>query len=108
MVGCEHPPLYFSGSGRASQETAISGSCQQALLDIHNSVMKLKKKEDQSVGASVLFRSDPMVGDTEAKCGEETEGKAIQRLSYLGIHPIYHYQTQTVKFLHTFKTENLS
>jgi hypothetical protein len=31
MVGCEHPPLYLSGSGRVSQETAISGSCQQAL-----------------------------------------------------------------------------
>ena len=95
MVGCEHPPLYFSGSGRASQEIAISGSCQQALLDIHNSVMKLKKKEDQSMGASVLFRSGPMVGDTEAKCGEETEGKAIQRPPDLGIYPIYRHQTQT-------------
>ena len=31
-------PLYFSGSGRASQETSISGSCEQALLAIHNSV----------------------------------------------------------------------
>jgi hypothetical protein len=38
MVGWEHLPLYLSGSGRASQETAISGSCQQALLGIHNSV----------------------------------------------------------------------
>ena len=38
MVGCEHPPLYLSGSGRASHETAISGSCQQALVGIHNSV----------------------------------------------------------------------
>ena len=28
MVGCEHLPLYLSGSGRASQETTISGSCQ--------------------------------------------------------------------------------
>ena len=28
MDGCEHPPLYLLGSGRASQETAISGSCQ--------------------------------------------------------------------------------
>jgi hypothetical protein len=27
MVGCEHPPLYLSGTGRASQETAISGFC---------------------------------------------------------------------------------
>jgi hypothetical protein len=38
MVGCEYPLLYLSGSGRASQETAISGSCQHALLDIHTSV----------------------------------------------------------------------
>ena len=38
MVGCKHPPLYLSGSDRVSQETAISGSCQQALLDIRNSV----------------------------------------------------------------------
>jgi hypothetical protein len=38
MVGWEHPPLYLSGNGRASQETAISGSCQQALVGIYNSV----------------------------------------------------------------------
>jgi hypothetical protein len=38
MVGCEHPPLYLLGTGRASQETPISGSCQQALLGMYNSV----------------------------------------------------------------------
>ena len=38
MVGCEHPHLYLSGSGRASQETAISGSRQHGLLGIQNSV----------------------------------------------------------------------
>jgi hypothetical protein len=32
MDGCEHIPLCLLGSGRASQETAISGSCQQALV----------------------------------------------------------------------------
>jgi hypothetical protein len=32
VVGCEHPPLYMSGSGRASLETAISGSCQHRLV----------------------------------------------------------------------------
>jgi hypothetical protein len=37
MFGCEHPPLYLSGSGRYSQETAISDSCQQALLGLLNS-----------------------------------------------------------------------
>ena len=38
MVGWEHSPLYFSGTGRAPQETVISGSCQQALVGIHNRV----------------------------------------------------------------------
>ena len=42
--------------------------------------MKLKKKEDQSIDISVLFRRGnkiPMGGDTETKCGAETEGKAV-------------------------------
>jgi hypothetical protein len=34
---CEHPLLYLSGTGIASQETAISGSCQQNLSGICNS-----------------------------------------------------------------------
>jgi hypothetical protein len=36
MVSCKHKPLYLWVSGRASQETAISGSCQQALFGIHS------------------------------------------------------------------------
>jgi hypothetical protein len=42
--------------------------------------MKLKKKEVQSVGASVLLRKGNKIlirGDTETKYGAETEGKAI-------------------------------
>jgi hypothetical protein len=39
MVGCEHLTLYLLGSGRGSQATAISHSCQQAFLSIHNSVV---------------------------------------------------------------------
>jgi hypothetical protein len=36
MVGCKHPPLYLSGSGRASQETALLGSLLGHLhLEIH-------------------------------------------------------------------------
>jgi hypothetical protein len=61
--------------------------------------MKLKKKEDQSVDASVLLRRGnkiPTGGDIETKCGAETEGKAIQRLPHLRIHPIYSHQTQTL------------
>ena len=38
MVGFKYQLLYLSGSGRSSQETAISGSCQHVLLGIHNSV----------------------------------------------------------------------
>ena len=37
-----------------------------------------------------------MGGDTETKCGAETEGKAIQRLPHLVIHPIYSQQTQGI------------
>ena len=36
MDGCERPLLYLSGTRRASQETAISVSCQQALVGICN------------------------------------------------------------------------
>jgi hypothetical protein len=52
--------------------------------------MKLKKKENQGVDTSVLLRRGrkiPMGGDTETKCGTETEGMAIQRLPHMGIHP---------------------
>ena len=33
----------------------------------------------------------------EIKCRTETEGKAIQKLSHLGIYPIYSYQTQILE-----------
>jgi hypothetical protein len=33
-VDCEHPLLCLPGTGRAFQESAISGSCRQALLGI--------------------------------------------------------------------------
>jgi hypothetical protein len=63
--------------------------------------MKLKKKEDQSVDTSmILLRKGtkvPLWRDT--KCGAETEGKTIQKLHYLGIHPIYSYQTKTLLWM---------
>jgi hypothetical protein len=62
--------------------------------------MKLKKREEQSVDASVLLRRWNKIlkgGKMETKCGAETEGKAIQRLLHLGIHPsIYRHQTQAL------------
>jgi hypothetical protein len=65
--------------------------------------MKLKKKEDHSVDTVDLLRRGiniPRGGnDTETKSGAEPEGKAIQRLPHLGIHPIYSYQTQILLWM---------
>jgi hypothetical protein len=52
--------------------------------------MKLKRKENESVDTFIPLRSGdriPIGGDTETKCGAETEGKASKRLSHLGIIP---------------------
>jgi hypothetical protein len=64
--------------------------------------MKLKKKEDQSVDASVLLSRGSKIltgGNMETKYGAETEGNAIQRLFHLGIHPIYSHQMQTLLWM---------
>jgi hypothetical protein len=60
--------------------------------------MKLKK-EDQRVDTLILLRREnrtPMEGVTETKYGVETEEMTIQRLTHMGIHPIYNHQTQTL------------
>ena len=66
--------------------------------------MKLKKKEDQSVDTLFLLRMGNkilMEGVTETKHGVETEEMIIQRLTHLGIHPIYNHQTQTLLWMPT-------
>jgi hypothetical protein len=66
--------------------------------------MKLKNQEDQCVGALVLLRRWNKIltgANTERKGRVETEGKAIQRLPHLGIHPIYSHQTQTLLWMPT-------
>jgi hypothetical protein len=60
--------------------------------------MKFKKKEDQSVDTSILFRRAnkiPLEGVTETKCVAESKGMPIQSLHHLGIHTINNHQTQT-------------
>jgi hypothetical protein len=93
MVGCEHVPLYFSGSGKASQKLRTP----KIQFTSH---MKLKK-EDQRVDTSVLRRGNktPTGGNTKKKSGADTEGKAIQILSHLGIHPIYSYQNHILLWM---------
>jgi hypothetical protein len=66
--------------------------------------MKLKKKEDQSVDTSTLLRRGnkiPMEGVTETKFRAETEGRTIQRLPHLEIHPINNHQSQTLLHMPT-------
>jgi hypothetical protein len=67
----------------------------------NNKVAKHKKikKEDQSVDTSFLLRIGnqiPMEGVTKTKLGAKMKGWTIQRLPYLGIHPIICHQTQTL------------
>jgi hypothetical protein len=48
---------------------------------------------------SLLLRMENkilMKGVTETKFGAKMEGRTIQRLPHLGIHPIYNHQTQTL------------
>jgi hypothetical protein len=64
--------------------------------------MKLMKKEYQSEGASVLLKKGIKIfmgANMETKCGAGTEGKAIQRLPHLGIHPRYRHQTLTLLWM---------
>jgi hypothetical protein len=52
------------------------------------------------VDTSILLRRGnkiPMKGVTKTKFRAETEGSTIQQLSYMGIHPIYNHQTQTME-----------
>ena len=66
--------------------------------------MKLKEKEDQSVDASVLLRRGNKIitgGNTETKCGAETEGKVISETALPEIPPIYRHQN-----LHTIVDAN--
>jgi hypothetical protein len=58
--------------------------------------MKLKKKEDQNIGALILLRRRNKIltgANMTTNCGAETGIKAIQRLPHLGTHPKYSHQT---------------
>jgi hypothetical protein len=54
MVSSECRHVYWSGTGRNSQGTAISGSCQQVLLDISNSVGFRVCRWDEFLGGAVF------------------------------------------------------
>jgi hypothetical protein len=67
-------------------------------------LLKLKKKEDQSLDNLFLLRRGnkiPMEGVKETKYGAETEERTIQRLPNLEIHLINNHQTQTLLHMPT-------
>ena len=72
MDDCEHPLLYLPGTGRASQETAISGSCQQNLVGMCNSIW-----------VWWLFMMDPQVGPS-------LDGHSFSLSSELGLCNSFH------------------
>ena len=59
--------------------------------------MRPRESQEEGIstgGALIKKRKKILTGTTmETKRGAETEGKATQRLSYLGIHPINSNQT---------------
>jgi hypothetical protein len=74
------------------------------IFKIHAKHMKLKKKKDQNVDTLSLLRMGNkilMEGVTETKVGAEMEGRTIQKLPHLGIHPINNHQTQTLLHMPT-------
>jgi hypothetical protein len=57
-----------------------------------------------SVAASVFLKMGNKIltgANMETKYGAETEAKPIQRLTHLGIYPIYSQQTQTLLWMPT-------
>ena len=67
----------------------------QDRIHISNGV---QEEERTKYGYSGPFRRENKIptGDTETKCGIETEGKTIQRLPHQVIHHILSYKTQTL------------
>ena len=92
-------PITKEHTGYALTDKLILAQKLIPKIQFIDNFMKFKKKEDQSVDTWVLLRQGNktfMGTNTETKCGVETERKAIQRLSHLGIHPVYSHQTQTL------------
>ena len=71
-------------------------------LNTQNTIHRPHEAQEEGrpkCGFSVLLRKGNKIiigANMETKYRAETEGKAIQRLSHVGIHPRYSYQTQTL------------
>jgi len=68
------------------------GCCITNQGDVGHSLVKIKIHINE-VFLLRMGNKIPMEGITETKFGAETEGRTIQRLPHLGIHPINNHQT---------------
>jgi hypothetical protein len=97
MDGCEHPLLYLSGTGRVSQETAISGSCQQALVGIYKyAAFCLQVRRGHQISLQMVMSHHVVAGNWELNSGplEEQRGPltyepTLQPLTYFCKSCIY-------------------
>jgi hypothetical protein len=64
-----------------------------------DTIHKTQETQEESMDSSIILRRGnkiTMEAVTDTKCGAETKGMMINRLTYLGIHLIYNHQTQTL------------
>jgi hypothetical protein len=84
----------------------ISPEAQNTADTIHrpNEDQEEGRLKYPSIDTSVFLRRESKIsmgGDAETKCGAETEGKTIQRLPHLRIHPKHCPQMQTLLWMPT-------
>ena len=63
--------------------------------------MNLKNMEEQSMDTLSFLEGGTKYLQEEIQCEAESEGKTIQRLPHLEIHPIYSYKSQTLLWMPT-------
>jgi hypothetical protein len=67
--------------------------------NIQNTIQRIYEAQEEGRLKCEFFGPILMGGVTETKYGAETGGKAIKRLPYLGIYPIFSHQTHTVLWM---------
>jgi hypothetical protein len=79
----------------------ISPEAQNSRDTIHrpHDAHEERRPKCKCFGPSLRRNKILMGRETEMNYGIETEGKAIQRLPLLGIHPIFNYQIQTLLWM---------
>jgi hypothetical protein len=73
----------------------VSADLQSMLEFLRSRPHEAQEERRPKCGYIVLLRTGNKIfmrANAKTKCGAEVEGKTIERLPYLGIHPIYSHQ----------------